>query len=1019
MLTPRDAAELLAADAPLPAVAAALGFGPAMPLPARERRALRDAAGFTDPGTWHVAAGADTRRALLVVCPTALDEHALPRLARNLARSLARRFAHCRWLLLLADGPHLTIAAPAVDDPGPLPILRVDRSQVRASDAETVAALVAAADGEAALVHLRWRETLGRDALSRRFYRDLERCVAQLATTAVGRADAVDRRALALLATSRLLFLAFLEAKGWLDRDRAFLRHHMERCAGGRGLHRRLLEPLFFGTLNTPVRARAAAARAFGRVPFLNGGLFARSPLERRHRQLRFTDHAIADVIGGLLTGYRLTARETSTIVSDAAVDPEMLGRAFESLMAAATRRAHGAFYTPHALIVRLADRALAATTATAPRVLDPTCGSGAFLVYVLEALAVRRQAQGDPRTLGAIRREVLTNCIFGVDIDPTAVWLCQLRLWLAVVVEEEYDDPMRLPPLPNLDRNVREGDALAGEGFAGDPLPLQPRDGDATRLLRLRYTKASGRRKLTLARVLDRDERGRAIAAVDRRLEHAQRQRRDLLLVARGPDLFLARRGTDAATARALRAWREQVRQLRRERRRLLHGGALPFGFGTHFPDVATAGGFDVVLGNPPWVRPHAIPDAQRDTLRARFETARAAAWDAGAEAAGAGRGFGSQVDLAALCTERSVQLLRADGVLALLLPSKLWGSLAGGGLRRLLRDRCAILALDDWSAVATGFDAVVYPSTIVARRSAAACTAEIDLTRHRPTGATTWRCSHEGLALDDTPGAPWLMLPPDVRRAFDHLAAAGCSLATSPLGRPVLGVKTGCNAAFVIARAERDQLEPALLRPILRGEDLAAWRPQRSEDRLLWTHDARGMPRRELPARARERLARWRTRLESRSDARGAAWWALFRTEAARSDRPRVVWGDIGRAPRASVIAAGDRVVPLNTCYVVRTATEQDAQALAALLNSRLAAAWLACIAEPARGGYHRYLGWTCARLPLPRDWPRACAVLAPIAAAAAQGAAPEPDALDAAVAAAFGIALADVQALRDWVP
>src|SRR5690606_33341871 len=100
-------------------------------------------------------------------------------------------------------------------------------------------------------------------------------------------------------------------------------------------------------------------ARAFGRVPFLNGGLFMRTPLETRHRTLRFTDEALGDVIIGLLGNYRLTAREASAEWSDAAVDPEMLGRAFESLMGAADRRVHGAFYTPRPLIERLTHQAL------------------------------------------------------------------------------------------------------------------------------------------------------------------------------------------------------------------------------------------------------------------------------------------------------------------------------------------------------------------------------------------------------------------------------------------------------------------------------------------------------------------------------------------------------------------------------------------------------------------------------------------------------------------------------------
>jgi hypothetical protein len=84
------------------------------------------------------------------------------------------------------------------------------------------------------------------------------------------------------------------------------------------------------------------------------------------------------------------------------------------------------------------------------------------------------------------------------------------------------------------------------------------------------------------------------------------------------------------------------------------------------------------------------------------------------------------------------------------------------------------------------------------------------------------------------------------------------------------------------------------------------------------------------------------------ARADARRAVrWWTLFRVEAARVDRPRVVWADLGRVPRAAVLFAGDAAVPLNTCYVARCRDETDACALAALLNGPLAAAWLNALA------------------------------------------------------------------------
>jgi hypothetical protein len=158
------------------------------------------------------------------------------------------------------------------------------------------------------LTHASWLEVLGREALTRRFYRALEGVVAEIAESARGEAPGNDRHELALLHVSRLLFLSFLETKGWLDGDRRFLANGFAQCMErGGNYHKRVLRPLFFGTLNTPVSARAPAARAFGAVPFLNGGLFAPAPLERRWPRLQLSDASLGvhSVISSLVTGSR------------------------------------------------------------------------------------------------------------------------------------------------------------------------------------------------------------------------------------------------------------------------------------------------------------------------------------------------------------------------------------------------------------------------------------------------------------------------------------------------------------------------------------------------------------------------------------------------------------------------------------------------------------------------------------------------------------------------------------------
>jgi hypothetical protein len=999
-----------------------LGFGTPLPLEAATRRSI----GLDVNGDGvRVAAGPGTARLLLLTSSSDLPIREQARLA---ATALTRRAPHLLWLLAIAvpGRAELLIAAwRARQDAPRIAAIVVNCRDVLASDAETMAALAACTDPGDVMTHGRWLEVLGREAISRRFFLALARVVGSLADGAAGRAAHADRREIALLHVSRMLFLSFLESRGILDGDHRFLARHYDRClsSGGR-YQRRLLEPLFFGTLNTPVARRAPAARALGRIPFLNGGLFTRAPVEVRCRSLVLRDEDWGVAHDALLQRYRFSAAEETAEWQEAAVDPEILGRAFESLMAARDRRLSGAYFTPLALVERTTDTAIQAYLSARGvadgtferaaaghrleadeagrlraalgglRLIDPACGSGAFLVHALECLTRLHLASGDDRPAARVRRDVVTRSIFGVDVNPTAVWLCELRLWLSIVIEQPESDPTRLPPLPNLDHNVRCGDTLAG----GDFTLARPLAGNLGSL-RARYARATGARKRALARELDRRERAGYLSWLDLRLDDLTAQRRELVVSARGRDLFGGRRGSVAGERVTLRRTRATVRGLRRVRALVQAGGALPFAFAAQFPDAADAGGFDVVVGNPPWVRIHNVPLADRERWRQEFRVCREAAWASGARAARAGAGFGAQVDLSALFVERGLRLLRPEGVLALLVPAKVWRSLAGGGVRRLLAEEANLLALEDWSEAPPVFDAAAYPSLVAARRRAT----RTDVPDEEPLRVAVqrgrlqvvWRMARDAVALDATPGAPWITLPPDARSAFDHLARSGVPLVESRLGSVTLGVKCGCNAAFLVRLvsvgpsgatvtdgARSGLIDHRHVRPVLRGESVRAWTARRDDERIVFPHGPDGRVLPSLPGDLRRWLIPWRTRLEARSDAGSSQpWWSLFRLEGARADRPRVVWADIGRCVQALVLSAGDPWVPLNTCYVLATPDLVDACTLAALLNSPLANAWLGAICEPARGGYRRHFAWSMARLPIPEDWSRARDLLGPL--------------------------------------
>ncbi|MBA3342534.1 MAG: N-6 DNA methylase, partial [Gemmatimonadaceae bacterium] len=816
--------------------------------------------GLTDPSRhWHIASGEGALRALTFSLADIDD----PRTEMTrIASRLTSTAPHLFWILIGVSeqsgeqSGELVIAAwNQGQSPPRIVALVVHRGRIVDSDCETVCALSASRSQSDILTHCRWLEILGRQSVTRRFFRALQNSVHQLAQSLDPAPPPNCAFELALLYLSRLLFLSFLETKGWLDRDHAFLGNQYADCmARGGRFHARILSPLFFGTLNTHPRNRARRAREFGRIPFLNGGLFTRSILERSTIHASFSDEALGDLFANLLGRYRFTAREDTTAWSEAAIDPEILGKAFESLMGAADRRRTGAFYTPQALVERLSTSALASGLSTPQvarelvaaalrgdipsardrtwilssvdgiRILDPACGSGAFLVHCLETLASLRLRLGDIRPLHVIRRAILTSSIFGVDVNPMAVWLCELRLWLSMAIENPEADPMKVAPLPNLDRHVRVGDSLGGMDFSRRPDIPGARDLAAARE---RYSRAVGPRKKSLAQLLDRSERACAIAVADGRIAHFQAARRDLLTSIRSRDLFGKRNAPAPDARRQLVTIRQSIAAARRSVAALKRGAALPFSFPTHFADVSAAGGFDVVIGNPPWVRTGNVPRDDRLRLRRSFKVYRESAWRAGADAAAAGRGFAAQVDVAALFVERSVRLARDSGTIALLVPAKLWRSLAGGGVRTFLFEETDMVELHDLTESDQAFDASVYPSLLVAtrvRRRAAQqslmqpVSVRAIATGNLPTVATVerrrelaeWRVDREGIRFDASRGSPWILAPPEVRAAFDTLAYTGTPFAETVIGRPRLGVKTGCNEAFIVvaavANGERD---------------------------------------------------------------------------------------------------------------------------------------------------------------------------------------------------------------------
>jgi type I restriction-modification system DNA methylase subunit len=243
----------------------------------------------------------------------------------------------------------------------------------------------------------------------------------------------------------------------------------------------------------------------------------------------KFDGDLVGTGILDIFDRYNFTVNEAEPLEKEVAIDPEMLGKIFENLIEENRRRGLGAYYTPREIVHYMCQQALinyleasvnekdaiiarsdletlvqlgdqishyesvdVEYAVKMPRkveeharlldqiladikVCDPAVGSGAFLVGMMTEIARMRSALtpyfNDPKTRTPynFKRHAVHNCLYGVDIDPGAVEIAKLRLWLSLVVDEE--DTAQIKPLPNLDFKVITGNSLVGFPFQSQGL--------------------------------------------------------------------------------------------------------------------------------------------------------------------------------------------------------------------------------------------------------------------------------------------------------------------------------------------------------------------------------------------------------------------------------------------------------------------------------------------------------------------------------------------------------------------
>jgi len=884
-------------------------------------------------------------------------------IAARAARLLASRGRSGAVLGLDESERRLTIAA---GDAQPLQIL------LDTPDLLSVARLerAGAAAGESALATgFRISEALRGQSVDQRFFAGFRQVLEQVMAALPPRIPRIDRHALSLLLLTRILFLYFVEAKGWLAGRPRFLREEVDRCLlARRSLHRDLLRPLFFGTLNRPCSERSALARRYGAIPFLNGGLFEPHSLEHRWR-VTFSTPVVRDAFDTLFERFHFTLATPS----GDAIAPDMLGRVFEGVMSPEERHSTGSYYTPAALVDGVLRDGLAtwlsirlgitwsdaAARLDAPdvaarralrrvRLLDPAVGSGAFLLGALRLLAGSGEPRGARRA--ALIRRVLSEGLFGVDRNAAAVRLAELRLWLEVVAADPGERPESIAPLPNLDALVRQGDSLL-DPTAGFPSAIiANRSGLQLARLRQSVVLAAGAAKRQALRSLRRAERCVAEDALTASLALLDGRIAELLSAARSPTLFGGRRGLTRADLAALGNLRAARRRGREKLRAVAWADEVPwFSYATQFADVLSRGGFDMVVGNPPWVRSESLDPDTRRYLAERFR------WMQGARAGG--RGYAHQPDLAVAFLERALELSAPNGVVALLIPAKLattgYAAAARADLARKTTIAVAAPVHQDRRA---DFDATVYPMALITAKAAPPAEHVVRLRL----GATN---ADGGIPQRQFSEGPWVLTTTSASELVTRLRRNHPGFGER--FRPQLGVKTGLNRVFLDPGPD---VEPEVVRWAARGRDIFPFGARRIRQ-LLWPYDASGRLLDALPSAAARHVARFLGELRRRADYTGGKPWCLFRTAPATAPN-RVIWADVARRLEAAPLfgARGLEVIPLNSCYLTPTSDVRTALRLAAWLNCTWCRALATAIAEPASGGYARFNARVISALPLP---------------------------------------------------
>lgn len=614
--------------------------------------------------------------------------------------------------------------------------------------------------------------------------------------------------------------------------------------------------------------------------------------------------------------------------------------------------------------------------------VLDPAMGSGHFLVGALDHIArflvdvaagadFEEQEQRDADTeLDYWRRRVAQACLYGVDINPLAVELSKLSLWLRTVARNK--------PLSFLDHHLRCGNSLIGADV--EELPLEREQSEHHRRKERRAREAGQVSMLedsafaasvkTATRWMEDIEeiRGESLAEVER----AEEIYRDTVrsstskprLIA---DIHAARDfGLDISDGlfgemsdRILHGGYEgvpQFEEVEEEAREIAEDYGF-FHWQLEYPEVffddhgrmADDAGFDAVIGNPPYVRMEQFKWF-KDYLEEHYET------------------YDTRTDLYVYFAERSVELCRPGGRYGVIVANKWLRTNYGRGLRELLLKETALEEMIDFGDLPV-FGVTTYPLILVASpgaepgevlTAAPETLEELDLERFV-------RENHRTFQQSSLDGHEWSLEGVEAKKVLEeNVAEKSLSLGEYTGHESMMGVKTGRNEAFIISESkrreliDRDESSRELILPLCGGEEVRRYHLDWSRTFLIYTPHGTDISK--YPA-IEEHLSEYRTDLENRATEQ--EWFELQQPQQAYEKYFRgtkILHPDLAAVGRFCLDESG--FVMTNDAYFIPA----EEHFLVGILNSHLSTAALRLVASKYRGGYVRLQSQFVEKIPVP---------------------------------------------------